>query len=304
MPGRSTPDYESRDSKWIAERALGRELSAGEVSDYWLSRGLEFVREHPGEWLTLNLRKVAMVWNEFEIADTEDLYVYAESSPLLRLLLVFAHFGLLVPLAAAGAVMTWRRREDTWLLYWMAVVFTAGVAIFLVLARFRFPLVPLLAPLAGAALAQGASLVRAREFRALAMPAVAMLLVALVCNFPLLEEQKLRAAAYQNLAGISLHAGELAEADAYYEKARTIHSGDPDLALGLAVLRQRQGRLDEAAVHAREMIELVGHDHRGHRALASILLKQGHLAEAQVQRQMARKLDPDYVEPDSEGSDE
>lgn len=300
LPGRSTPDYESRDAKRLAEQALGRELSAGGVSDYWLSRGLDFVRESPGEWLVLNLRKVAMVWNEFEIADTEDVYVYAEFSPLLSALLRFAHFGLLVPLAAAGAVLTWRRREDAWLLYWMAAVFTIGVAIFLVLARFRFPLVPLLAPLAGAAIARIASLLRKGELSELAKPAVAMGVAALLCSLPLFEEEKLRAAAYHNLAGISLRADELEDAQRYFEKALSIHAADPDLQLGIAVLRQRQGRLEDAEAHAREVIELAGQDHRGHRVLARILLRQGRLAEAQVQRQMARKLDPDYVPPEDE----
>ena len=63
--------------------------------------------------------------------------------------------------------------------------------------------------------------------------------------------------------------------------------------VGLAVLRLRQSRVEEAEVHGRRAIELMPHDHRGHRVLEKILLRQGRLAEAQVQRQMARKLDPD-----------
>lgn len=299
LPGRHTPDYERRDATRLAEAALGRELSAGEVSDYWLGRGLAFVRDSPGAWLLLSAKKVLMVWNEFEIADTEDIYVYAESSALLGALLWFAHFGVLVPLAAAGIVLTWRDREDTWLLYWLAFVFTAGVAIFLVLARFRFPLVPLLAPLAGVAVVRGFDLLRSGRVGELALPALAGIAAGAICNLPLLDEERLRGAAYHNLAGIALRADDLDEADAYFAKALALHSADPDLQLGLAVLRLRQGQLGEAEAHARRVIKLAGRDHRGHRVLEKILLRQGRLAEAQVQRQMARRLDPDFILPQS-----
>ena len=293
LPGRSTPDYESRDATRLAERALGRELSAGEVSDYWLSRGFDFVREHPIDWLLLTAKKTLMVWNEFEIADVEDIYVYAEFSPLLGGLLGFAHFGLLLPLAAAGAVFTWKERERSWLLFWLALVLTGAVAIFLVLARFRYPLVPLLAPLAGAAIARGLQAARSGRGSELALPAAAFVGAAVVAYWPLLDEAKLRAAAYQNLAGISLRADDLAAADVYFAQAQSLHAQDPDLEVGLAVLRLRQSRVEEAEVHGRRAIELMPHDHRGHRVLEKILLRQGRLAEAQVQRQMARKLDPD-----------
>lgn len=303
LPGRSTPDYESRDATRLAEHALGRELSAGEVSDYWLARGLEFVREHPGQWLALNLKKTLMVWNQFEIGDVEDVYVYTEFSVLLRELLRFAHFGLLVPLAAAGAVLVWSERRNTWLLYWLALVLTAGVAIFLVLARFRYPLVPLLSPLAGAAIARSVQL--AREGRASQLgPAGAAFAVALVVvHLPLMDEPKQRSAAYQNLAGISLRERDLEAAEHYFLKAQALYSRDADLQLGLAVLRLRQSRLEEAEAHALEVIELAAHDHRGHRVLEKILLRQGRPAAAQVQRQMARKLDPDYAPPGADSLD-
>jgi 4-amino-4-deoxy-L-arabinose transferase-like glycosyltransferase len=302
LPGRSTPDYESRDATRLAEAALGRELSPGEVSDYWLGRGLAFVREHPGQWLALNLRKLLMVWNEFEIADVEDVYVYAEFSSLLRGLLSFVHFGLLVPLAAAGAVLSWGERRNAWLLYWLALVLTGAVAIFLVLARFRYPLVPLLAPLAGVGIARTVDLLREGRARELAMPGLAFVIALGAVHLPLMNEGKLRGAAYHNLAGIALRERDLEAAEGYLLKAQSLHSEDADLQLAMAVLRLRQARIEDAERHARKVIALDGRDHRGHRVLEKVLLRQGKLAEAQVQRQMARKLDPDYVAPEPEGA--
>ena len=49
IPGRHTPDFESPDATRLAEHALGRSLTRGEVSDYWLGRGLDFELFKPGQ---------------------------------------------------------------------------------------------------------------------------------------------------------------------------------------------------------------------------------------------------------------
>jgi len=54
-------------SKAVAERTVGRELTAGEVSRFWSGEALRFVRESPGEWLRLTGRKLALFWNHYEI---------------------------------------------------------------------------------------------------------------------------------------------------------------------------------------------------------------------------------------------
>ena len=56
--------------------------------------------EAPGAVAGLFARKVVLTWHDFEIPDTEDIYVYAEWSSLLRVLLLFLSFGVLAPLAS------------------------------------------------------------------------------------------------------------------------------------------------------------------------------------------------------------
>jgi len=53
IAGRHTPVFEASDAELLAERELGRELTRGEVSSYWLARGLAFVRNEPLRWLEL-----------------------------------------------------------------------------------------------------------------------------------------------------------------------------------------------------------------------------------------------------------
>jgi hypothetical protein len=159
-PGREDPAHERADATALAEAAAGRKLSPSEISAYWVRRTLDFVRAEPARFLKLTLRKLFLTMNAAEIADAEDFYVHAEHAPLLRGLAWVNHFGILLPLAAAGVVFTWRNRRDLWILYLLAVALILAVVPFYVLARYRYPLVLPLAIFAASAL------VRARELLA------------------------------------------------------------------------------------------------------------------------------------------
>ena len=292
VPGRHTPDFESPDATRLAEEALGRSLTRGEVSNYWLERGLDFVRAEPLRWLRLTAYKALLTWNEFEIADTEDMYIYADWSALLRWLIPFWGFGVLAPLAAAGVVLSWSRRRDTALLLWMLAIFTASVAIFMVFARMRYPLVPMLLPFAGYALVELPSLLRGRRLGSLAGAVGAFVIVGLLCNLPLLEEERFTATSYTNLGALMLNHARPAEAETYLTRAETIQPEHSDLQYNLAVLRVRQDRMEEAEVHLRRMLALEEEDFRGHMLLATVLKHMDRRDEARVHRRRAHELDP------------
>jgi len=270
LPGRHSPRFEGPDAARLAEQALGRPLSKGEVSSYWLGRGLAFAREQPLDWLALLARKLLLTWNAFEVPDTEDIYVAADWSWLLRGLLAFFHFGVLVPLAVAGMFFAWSRRPDSLLLYWLTAVFTGATALFYVFARYRFPLVPLLLPFAALAWVEIAQRLHRREFGELAWPLVLFSFSAVVANLSLVESEPLHAVAYMNLGGIELQEGRLAEAERYLEQGEALNPDYADLQLHLGLLRLAQGRLPEAETHLRRTLALEPGDPRARRGLADL----------------------------------
>ena len=89
-------------------------------------------------------RKFVLLWNATEMLDTESQESYAEWSWPVRLGGWFGHFGFLVPLALAGAILAWRDRTRLDVLYAMTACYAASVLMFYVFARYRLPLVPLL----------------------------------------------------------------------------------------------------------------------------------------------------------------
>lgn len=293
VPGRHTPVYEAPDAERLAERALGRELTRGEVSDYWMARGLDFVREHPGRFSALLARKVWLTWHAVEIADVEDIHVYAEWSRLIRWMLPIWNFGMLVPLAAAGLLLGWSKRRDLTLWLGAMAVYTFSVALFITFARFRYPLVALLIPLAAFALVRGRELWVAGERSALGVALLVVAAVGLLVRAPLIDEERLRMAGYANLGGVLLNEGRIDEAEPHLLRAMSLDPENADLRFGLAVLARERGRADEALAHLRRMVELAPEDPRGPRMMALVLHELGRDAEARRQAIRARRLDPE-----------
>lgn len=169
-PGHGTAAFERSDAVELAEAALGRKLTAGEVSGHWFEQSLKFIRAEPTRWLTLMGRKALLLANRIELVDTDSQTIYAQGSMLLTFLDQVMGFGLLLSLAAVGAVIHWRAWPRLWPLGAIAAAYAGSVVLFYVVARYRFPLVPLLALFAAAGLVDGLRLLQTRGLRPLLGP--------------------------------------------------------------------------------------------------------------------------------------
>jgi tetratricopeptide (TPR) repeat protein len=216
--------------------------------------------------------------NTYEISDTEGYVVYRGYSSLLGVMATVLHLGLLVPLAAAGLVLSWPQRREIWLLHVILLVLLASIVAFYVLARYRFPLVPVLAMFAAAGVVEAWR--RRRDRRQLVGAAMAMIATAVVCNLPVNPAAQLDASAYGNLATVLAEQGDLVAAGnvldlaletspqsavLHYNRAVAYRlAGDPRAALDqLAEALRLQPALPQAA---REMG--LAHEALGDRAAA------------------------------------
>lgn len=297
--GRHTPNEEGPDARRLAEWELGRPLTAGEVSGFWLGESLDWIREDPVAWIQLTFKKALLTLNDYEIPDTEDLYVNTEASPLLAWFAELMRFGALLPLALAGLVFAWREREARGerdaavLLALMAFVFAGAVAAFYVWARYRFPLVPLLFPFAGLAVARTLSTLWGGALRALAVPVVTALLFAVLANLTLLDRNAFLGTAWTNLGIIMLDSHRLGEAETYLERSAALNPNGPDIQFQLAVLRFRQERYAQALQH---LARAERTDPRVHQLLSEIQRRSGRLQNAKRAALRARALDPESPE--------
>ena len=213
-PGRGDASFERRDAAELAEAESGRALTSGEVSRYWRERAAAWIRAHPGRWLELLGRKLLLAWNGEEAMDTEDLATHAEVSPPLRWLARVVHFGLLAPLALLGLWWSRERGRELWVLHASIAVYTASLVAFYVVARYRLPLVPMLAPFAGLALVELPARWRRGPASARLRDGLILVVAAVIVNLPLLPRlagasgESLRALTHLNYAQAFAGPGE------------------------------------------------------------------------------------------------
>jgi tetratricopeptide (TPR) repeat protein len=291
-PGRGAPEFERQDATELAERALGRALTPAEVSQYWTDRGLAFVAGDPGAWFALMARKAALLVNASEMLDTESQETYEEHSPVLRVLAIVGHFGVVMPLAAIGLVAAWADRRRLWPLYAMPAAYAASVVLFYVFARYRFPLVPFLILFGAVGAATAVSLfARATPARRTAA-AIALAAVTVAVNWPILSSARMRAITETNL-GAALHeAGRFDQAVAHYRRATDLQPDYAPAYNNLGVTLRAQGRVDEAIAAYQEGLRLKDDYPDLHYNLANALLEQNRSDEAARHLRVALEVMP------------
>ena len=252
VPGHGSVTDERVDATRIAEESEGRTLSPSEVSSYWTSRAMEFIRAQPGAWLQQLARKMALTYNSIEIADTESQEVYAEWSSLLRLLSPLS-FGVLLCLAAFGIGLTASEWRQLWFLYGIALTYTVSVVMFYVFARYRFPLVPVFALLAAGGLAAW-PVKSARRMRGWGFAAGVL---AAAFTFLSLENTRAdRVANYVNIANALLaDRGTWDQAAAFYDRALQQSPRSPAAHFGIGTLLTQKRQAKEALGHYQTALE-------------------------------------------------
>jgi len=294
--GRSDPKFERQDAMDLAEQALGRSLSPGEVSGYWFRRSWDYISSQPLDWASLTVRKWFLLWNVKELEDADDFYLYQRWSWLLGILARFSHFGLLAPLAAIGIVLTWKHWRRLWLLHALLLTLAFSVALFYVFGRYRFPMVPLLALFAGAGLVEGFALYRERMVRRGLACAALLLLTAVVVHWPVTGRAGPSAAGYSNLGNALVKAGRITEAIESYQQALQVQPNDAVAHYNLGNLFAAQGKDREAMRHYQEAIRIQPDFAEPRNNLGNLLAMGGRLDEAIGQLREALKLSPSQSE--------
>ncbi len=162
----------------LAERATGRKLTLAEVSDYYFQRGLDYIRTQPEQAWRLMGRKFMMFWGAGERANDKYIYFFWHLAGMKYVPL--PGFWLIGPLALLGGFLLWRRRAELAMFYLFVIVYSLGVIVFFVNARFRLPVIPVLTLFSGYATVYLVRAFRERQFgvvRAIVVLAAAALLV-------------------------------------------------------------------------------------------------------------------------------
>lgn len=283
---------EGPDAKRLAEQKTGRDLTPGEVSNYWLGQALDYIKTQPVVWLRLLGLKWLLVWNAREVEDSDDFYIYQNWSWLLAGVAWFSHFSMLAPLAAVGVLFTLHQWRRLWLLYAMIVSLAVSVAAFYVFGRYRFPLAPLLSLFAGAGVIETARFCQQRAWRQLVQLFVVLIAVGVVINWPLRKVSGAGAAGYNNLANAYAKQGKVSDAIKTAERALEV---EPDYGVAhynLGNLYAQQGKFDAAKRHFEEALRLLPNYAEAHSNYGQLLAEGGNIEAGMKHFEKAVALNP------------
>ena len=289
---RGSVEFEREDATQLAEAAAGRTLRASEVSRYWLDKGLDWISEHPADWLGLTGRKVLLLVNRTEAADTEDIATHAEWSFVLHALAPFMNFGLLAPLSAVGVWLTRRRWRELWPLYGFCGLFAVSVLTFFVLDRYRYPLVPVLALFAGAAVAECGRYWQQSSAQERAGVLGVLVAAVIVGTWPMVSATDMHALTHYNM-GATLHADGLdSQAESEYRTALRLQPGLASAHANLGAILTSKGELSEAQAHCEEAVRLDPQSPTAHVNLGVVLASTDRINEAVEAFGRGLQLDP------------
>jgi len=143
---RDYPGLMFDDSGRIATIQSESPLGPAGISKFWYRQGMQFIKEHPMEWLFLIGKKVSLFWNHREARLNLDFAFHRKQTPLLYIL--WMSFGLVGPLSLVGlflSLSSWRRFL---ILYTFFIPVLLSSVLFFVGDRYRLLAVPFLLPFA------------------------------------------------------------------------------------------------------------------------------------------------------------
>jgi tetratricopeptide (TPR) repeat protein len=240
---RSNPENEEQDFLATAEARVGRPLGAREASDFWLREALAHLRERPWFAARVALRKVGLILTDYEVPDAWDMYFLARFSPVLGFPLI--GMGVLLPLAALGATVSFRSRREARMIVGFVGVYALSLAALFVFSRYRLQVVPALAVLAGLAIPWMGQVWRTRDIRrgvggALGLGATALL------SFTAGPDPGIHHAvhvhSFVNLSMIYEQRGEIASSEKLLAQASELNPGSAEPPCARGALRVRTGR--------------------------------------------------------------
>jgi 4-amino-4-deoxy-L-arabinose transferase-like glycosyltransferase len=177
---------------------------------------LEFYRDRPGDLVRRQAEKARAYLDGFEPPNNVSLYVEREYVPLFKFPLV--SWPAILGLGLVGAWFCRRQWRRAVTLYGYVLLYSLGVIAFYILARFRLPVVPVLAAFAGAGLEGMVTRVRDGRWKGAVIGATAALLIALAV-WPRVEDP-FRTGDYYNLVVYHLRQGEPYQARKWIARGR------------------------------------------------------------------------------------
>jgi 4-amino-4-deoxy-L-arabinose transferase-like glycosyltransferase len=292
-----------QDAIRIATETVGRELKPSEVSDFWFSKGIEFMLGRPSEYVKLLFKKFFFFWHGFELSNNKEIYFFTRYSPFLSAILwtswLCIPFGLISPLFVLGFVLSLRyeksRRDNLTLISGAIFVYMLSVVTFFVCARYRVPVLPLVLIFASYALYWASERIKEAGYRAVLVFTLFAVFLGFLLNFGFFDLKRLNPALmHYTLGTVYQKKGQLRQAEAEYRQALQANSHLSKAYVNLGIMYSDEGDFRKAEENLRKSISLDFSNEKAHFNLGTLYARTGQYERAVYEYETALEIIPDY----------
>jgi tetratricopeptide (TPR) repeat protein len=214
-------ENEESKAKEIAEKELGRELGPKEVSDFWMAKGFDAIRQDVPKWLLYEAKKFYWILNSYEIANNYNIQFEGKQVPFLRVF--FIPFGFICLFGIVGIWLAGFKNTKILLLNFYLLSTFLGLILFTVVSRFRVPLTVVLASFAGYGILEYFALIKRRNIdlqssKKYLAATIIIILLAVPTMVPYRKASN-PASSYHTLGVLAFRKGDYQEAIKYQELA-------------------------------------------------------------------------------------
>jgi tetratricopeptide (TPR) repeat protein len=229
-------------------------LSGKQRSDFFTAQARKYIGQHPARWVRLEGRKLLISVAATQVNNNADI---AERRAAWKQFFVpILGFGIIFPLAAAGAVAAARENRKALLLAAGYASFLAIPLVFFACERFRLPGIALLIPLAAYGCEALVRYARRKKFARLALLAVAIAVAAAVSNVDFLGLKTYEMPSITaNKAYVARLAGNREETRTLARRALALDPRSAGALFQLGALAQEERRPVEALTYYLECLE-------------------------------------------------
>jgi len=273
----------------MAEKETGRTLKPSGVSSWWRNRALGWIVDNPRQFISLYIKKIWYNLSSTEVSNNRSLPGFFAHVLLLKYNPL--SFGILFLLAVIGIAAHLKENQKLKPLVAIIGTYVLVTALFFFSSRFRLPLLPLYAILAGGAVGSIRQIIIDRSRLVTAI--VAGTAAALITFLPLFGySQSITGQSVVSRGLAYLNEGDYNTALETFRRAQAINPDFPELNLNLGVLFIKEGQIDSALVYLEKERRLYPLRPKSYTNLATLALLDSNQVAAERYAQKAVDLNP------------
>lgn len=260
--------------------------STSDDDRYFVQKVISFAKTQPLSFLKGLALKTAWFFNAREFPRTFDMYIFRQYSHLLSLLVWHTHyfsfpFGIIAPLAALGFAMSRYRNTGILLLAGYVLAYSMSYILFFPSARYRIPVIPVLAIFAAYALTWLWQ--HKADLKKILAGLLLVVSVGVITNMPVrfpTDTINFDAEVAYAVGNLQLFKNNIDMAEKWYTESHNLDPAYAEPIYGMGDVLFTRGMITEAIEKYRQAIALKPGFYEAHVNLGSALIEIGQFDEA------------------------